>query len=71
MRASTASTSRRSRTTGALLKRKRDAYIVRLNQIYERNLANRKVELVRARARLTGARQIEAGGRTHRRRSTS
>lgn len=45
------------------LKRKRDAYIQRLNQIYERNLANRKVELVRARARFVGPRRLEAGGR--------
>ena len=54
-----------------LLKRKRDAYIVRLNQIYERNLANRKVEVLRARARLIGraARSRPAGARS--RRSTS
>lgn len=45
------------------LKRKRDAYIVRLNQIYERNLVNRKVELLRARARFVGPRRLEAGGR--------
>lgn len=47
----------------AALKHKRDAYIQRLNQIYERNLANRKVELLRARARFIGPRRIEAGGR--------
>ena len=47
-----------------MLKHKRDAYILRLNQIYERNLGNRKVELVRARARFTGPRHLEAGGRT-------
>lgn len=36
----------------AVLKRKRDEYVLRLNGIYERNLANRKVELMRVRARL-------------------
>ena len=41
----------------ALLKRKRDDYVLRLNGIYERNLANRKVELARSRARLLPARQ--------------
>ncbi len=59
-------------TTGeldwALLKRKRDDYVLRLNGIYERNLANRKVELVRARARLLprgaeGRLRVQAGGR--------
>jgi glutathione reductase (NADPH) len=47
----------------ALLKSKRDAYIVRLNGIYERNLANRKVELVRGYARFVSPRVIEAAGR--------
>jgi len=47
----------------ALLKRKRDAYITRLNGIYERNLLNRKVELLRVHARLTAAHTLEAGGR--------
>ena len=61
------------------LKRGRDAYVLRLNGIYERNLANRKVELVRGRATLDGptavridarrvtARQIviATGGRPH------
>src|SRR3954467_2506562 len=36
------------------LKAKRDAYIERLNGIYERNLANDKVEVVRCFARFTG-----------------
>jgi glutathione reductase (NADPH) len=48
----------------AALKRKRDAYVARLNGIYERNLARRNVELLRARARFTGPRQLEAGGRS-------
>src|SRR5437868_9239688 len=45
----------------ALLKRKRDAYITRLNGIYERNLLNRKVELLRTHARFTTAHTLEAG----------
>jgi glutathione reductase (NADPH) len=47
----------------AQLKRKRDEYILRLNGIYERNLANRKVDLLRGRARLVAAGAIEVGGR--------
>ena len=43
------------------LKRSRDAYIERLNAIYERNLAQRNVHLVRGRARLTGPSEIEVG----------
>jgi glutathione reductase (NADPH) len=46
----------------AQLKRKRDEYILRLNGIYERNLANRKVTLLRGRARLVAADAIEVGG---------
>jgi glutathione reductase (NADPH) len=46
------------------LKTKRDAYIERLNGIYERNLANDKVELVRGFARFTGPHTLDAGGRT-------
>jgi glutathione reductase (NADPH) len=46
-----------------LLKQRRDEYIVRLNNIYERNLANRNVELARAYARLTGPHSVELGGR--------
>src|SRR5688572_25538926 len=47
-----------------LLKMRRDEYIVRLNGIYERNLANRKVELARAYARFTGAHSVDLEGRT-------
>jgi glutathione reductase (NADPH) len=36
----------------AALKRHRDAYVLRLNGIYERNLANRKVDFVRGQGRL-------------------
>jgi glutathione reductase (NADPH) len=47
----------------AALKAKRDAYITRLNGIYERNLGNRKVDLVRGWARLVGPRTVEVDGR--------
>ncbi len=47
----------------AALKRARDAYVLRLNGIYERNLASRKVELVRGFARLAGAGAVEVEGR--------
>jgi glutathione reductase (NADPH) len=45
------------------LVRKREEYIRRLNTIYEGNLAKRKVDLVRGRARLTSAQSIEVNGR--------
>ncbi len=48
----------------AALKRDRDAYILRLNGIYERNLASRKVELARGFARFAGPGAVEIGGRT-------
>jgi len=47
----------------AALKTKRDAYIVRLNGIYERNLANGKVDLLRGYARFTGAHTLDVDGR--------
>jgi glutathione reductase (NADPH) len=37
-----------------LFKNKRDAYVKNLNEIYERNLRNDKVEYIHGRARLTG-----------------
>ncbi len=43
----------------AALKRKRDAYIERLNGIYERNLGNRKVELLRGHGRLVAPGEVE------------
>ena len=46
----------------ALLKRKRDAYIERLNGIYAANLERRGVTLLRARATLTGPQTVSAGG---------
>ena len=45
------------------LKAKRDAYVLRLNAIYERNLAAKKVEHVHARAQFIDANTVEAGGR--------
>ncbi|HEY3786648.1 MAG TPA: glutathione-disulfide reductase [Steroidobacteraceae bacterium] len=47
----------------ALLKSKRDAYVARLNGIYEANLAKRGVELVRGRGRFLDSRTVEAAGR--------
>ncbi len=44
------------------LKKRRDEYILWLNGIYEKNLAKRQVTLVRGRARLVSAQQIEVGG---------
>lgn len=45
------------------LKARRDAYIERLNGIYERNLAKRNVTLLRGWARLTGPQEVEVNGR--------
>jgi glutathione reductase (NADPH) len=47
-----------------MLKAKRDAYIERLNGIYQRNLLNDKVELVRGYARFTGPHELKVDGRT-------
>ena len=46
----------------AALKQRRDAYVLRLNGIYERNLANRKVDLVRGRGTLAGAGRVMVDG---------
>jgi glutathione reductase (NADPH) len=46
----------------ALLKEKRDAYVLRLNGIYESNLAKRGVTLVRGRAKFMDARTVAAAG---------
>jgi glutathione reductase (NADPH) len=46
------------------LQTKRDAYVEKLNGIYERNLANDKVELVRGFARFTGPQTLDVGGRS-------
>ncbi len=44
------------------LKRSRDAYVVRLNGIYERNLAAKHVTLVRGSARFLDAHTVEVNG---------
>jgi glutathione reductase (NADPH) len=46
----------------ALLKEKRDAYILRLNDIYAGNLAKRGITLVRGRAQFLDARTVTAAG---------
>ena len=47
----------------AALKAARDAYVVRLNGIYERNLEKSKVTLVRGWGRMVDARTVEVDGR--------
>ncbi|HKT74694.1 MAG TPA: glutathione-disulfide reductase [Steroidobacteraceae bacterium] len=47
-----------------MLKSKRDAYVLRLNGLYEANLAKRHVELVRGRARFLDARTVAVGDRS-------
>lgn len=46
------------------LKRKRDAYVERLNGIYETNLAKRNVELIRGTATFVDAHSVDVDGRT-------
>ena len=46
-----------------LLKAKRDAYVARLNSLYESNLAKRHIEVVRGRGSFVDGRTVEAGGR--------
>jgi glutathione reductase (NADPH) len=47
----------------AELKRKRDAYVLRLNGIYERNLEQKGVEYVRGAARFVDTHTVEVNGR--------
>jgi len=47
------------------LKARRDAYIERLNGIYERNLDNRGVTYITGRARLTGANAVDVDGQAY------
>ncbi len=49
----------------AALKRGRDEFVLRLNGIYARNLASRKIELVRGHATLVAPQEIEVGGRRY------
>jgi glutathione reductase (NADPH) len=44
------------------LKRKRDAYVLRLNEIYERNLSSKGVQYVRGAARFVGPDAVEVNG---------
>jgi glutathione reductase (NADPH) len=44
-----------------LLKRRRDEYVAQLNEIYERNLAKRRVDLLRGHARLLSAQSVQVG----------
>jgi glutathione reductase (NADPH) len=46
-----------------LLKQLRDEFIARINAVYERNLGQRKVELLRAHARLLSDQSIQVGER--------
>jgi glutathione reductase (NADPH) len=46
-----------------LLKTKRDAYVARLNAIYESNLAKRHIEVVRGRGSFVDGRTVQAAGR--------
>ncbi len=45
-----------------LLKERRDAYVERLNGIYERNLANKDIEVIRGQARIIDRNTIEVAG---------
>jgi glutathione reductase (NADPH) len=47
----------------AALRAARDAYVLRLNGIYERNLANKKVELVRGHAAFIGPNEVRVDDR--------
>lgn len=46
----------------AALREKRDAYVRRLNDTYERNLARRNVRLIRGAGRMVGAGAVACGG---------
>ena len=46
----------------ALLKKKRDAYVLRLNGIYEANLAKRGISLIRGRANFVDGRTVAVAG---------
>ncbi|MGD8977328.1 MAG: glutathione-disulfide reductase [Gammaproteobacteria bacterium] len=46
------------------LKRKRDAYVARLNGIYERNLAQRNIQVFNGHGRLRGSGKVTVAGQT-------
>ena len=49
----------------ALLKQRRDAYVERLNGIYERNLANKNIDVIRGQARIVDRHTIAVDGETY------
>ena len=49
----------------SLIKRKRDAYVARLNDIYAANLEKRGVKLLRGRGKLVAAQTVKAEGRNY------
>lgn len=49
----------------ANMKTKRDAYIARLNGIYERNLGNAKIDLVEGVAKIVAPNQLEVDGKVY------
>jgi glutathione reductase (NADPH) len=49
----------------ALLKERRDAYIERLNGIYERNLANKHIPVINGKARIVDRHRVEVGDRIY------
>lgn len=49
----------------AKVKKSRDAYIERLNGIYERNLLNSKVDLIRGHAKIASANTVECNGQIY------
>ncbi|XP_043228440.1 glutathione reductase, mitochondrial-like isoform X2 [Amphibalanus amphitrite] len=49
----------------AEVKKKRDAYIQKLNGIYENNLNNSKVEIIRGKAMFVGEKTVEVNGQTY------
>ena len=49
----------------SVIKRKRDAYVARLNEIYAANLEKRGVKLLRGRGRLAAAQTVQVDGRNY------
>ncbi|MEM9208401.1 MAG: FAD-dependent oxidoreductase, partial [Pseudomonadota bacterium] len=49
----------------ALLKERRDAYVERLNGIYERNLSNKDIEVIRGQAKIVDRNTIDVDGQSY------
>lgn len=49
----------------AEMKRRRDAYVLRLNGIYENNLKNSDITMIRGEASLAGGNRVTVGGETY------